>query len=130
MSETVNFYFILNDNKTEIDNSPKHILESTVRVSLDLPKANSRVNQENENLRKIKEMGFFKKLFCNPESLFNRSKCWRIYEIGSDVTHVDYEMPMYVHKETLHLTQVKPSIDNIDNYIIFQLINWYHDGLL
>jgi len=130
MSETINFYCIVKDTKTEVDNSPLHILKSTVRVSLDLPKANIRVNHENENLRKEKELGFFKKLFCNIDVFFNTTKRWRIYEIESDMTHVDYETPVYVHKETLHLTQVRPSVENINKYIGFQLVHWYHDGLL
>jgi hypothetical protein len=130
MPETINFYFIINDTKMEIDNSPDYILKSTIRVSLDLPKVNIRVNQENEKLRTEKEMGFFKKLFYDPELFFNTSKRWRIYEIGSDMTKVDYEMPVYVHKETLRLTQDKPTENEMNQYINFQLIRWYHEGLL
>jgi hypothetical protein len=124
----VPFYFLVNDTKIEEDNSPRYILKSTVRVTLDLPKATHFVNRKNEELRQEKSMGFFNRLFNDVESFFHQTKRWRIYEVRSNITNVDYELHIYVHKETLELTQ-KPSSKELYNYLRFMLIRWYEDGL-
>jgi hypothetical protein len=124
----VPFYFVINDSKIEEDNSPRYILESTARVTLDLPKVTHWVNRKNEELRQEKSMGFVKRLFNNIESFFHTTKRWRIYEVRSNITNVDYELYIYVHKETLELTQ-KPSEKEINNYLRFMLLHWYDDGL-
>jgi hypothetical protein len=125
----VPFYFLVNDTKIEEDNSPRHILESTIRVTLDLPKATHWVNCRNEELRQEKSMGFFNRLFNNVESFFHQTKRWRIYEVRSNITNVDYELHIYVHKEKLELTQIEPSAKELNNYLRFMLTHWYKDGL-
>jgi hypothetical protein len=123
------FYFVVNDTKIDEDNSPRYILESTVRVTLDLPKVTQWINNKNEELRQERSMGFYKRLFNNIESFFDKTKRWRIYEVHSNITNVDYELHIYVHKETLELTQIEPSEKEVNNYLRFMLTHWYNEGL-
>jgi hypothetical protein len=129
MTESKKIYFILKDNKLEDDNSPKHILDCTTLVSLDFEKSKIRVDRQNEILEKKRSMGFFEKLFFDFDALLDTTKRWRICEVSSNIKKIDYESLCFVHKQTLEITQTKPSEKEMDNYIKFFLFHIYENGL-
>jgi len=123
--KVISFYFIVGEfemkNFEDFKNSKdlhSYIIDNTYQITTNLEKSKKIIDDQMKHLENKNGWDKFVDFFVP------KPKYWKVFEVESTLVSYDIEKEFYINKETLNITQIKPSKEKKKEFVSYKLEAW------